>query len=595
MNNKAEGQHSSLYTMRRVLPFLRPYRFWVIVKLLCTILNAANDIFLVYVINILVNSSLSGDKEELSKSIQYMIIFIVIGIIMNFLDTYSSGRYSAYAARDMKDKFSSQIDHLPISYMETHHSGDLVSRMTNGITTIENFVKDDLMGIVFEIVRVSVSIIVMFFLSWKLLLFCIAILPLMAILTTRISRPLNEYSSRLQMSLAKSNSAVQDAISGIYMIKSYNLIQVMYGKFKSVLEQMLADSLLVEKRKSVMGSVSVFVETVPFLLFFLFGGYMVIQGDFTAGGLVAFAQLLTYLVGGMGSLPNKISNYSITAGVAGHLFELMDEKTERRGGKTPEISPSAPALEFINVSCSYDGLNRVLKDVSFTLPQGKTLALVGSSGSGKSTVFKLISGFYESQNGCIKLFDEALSEWELSAARSLISLVSQETFLFSGSIAENITCGKTEFNMKDVVRAAKMANIHDYIQSLPEGYQTLVGERGVKLSGGQRQRVSIARAILKDAPILLLDEPTSALDTESEMLIQEAIHHIMLDKTVLVVAHRLSTIIEADEVIVLDEGRIVESGTHKELLDKAGTYKRLYDKQWIKQAESLMVLEGEGA
>jgi ATP-binding cassette subfamily B protein len=524
-----------------------------------------------------------------------MIVFIIIGIIMNFLDTYASGRFSAYAARDMKDRFSVHINNLPVSYVETHHSGDLVSRMTNGVTSIENFIRDDLMGFVLEVVRVSVSIGVMIFLSWKLLLFCVIILPVMAVITTRISRPLNEYSSQLQRSLAKSNSAVQDMINGNYIIKSFNLIQVFYLKFKALLDQMLTDSLRVEKRKATMGAVSVFVQTAPFLLFFLFGGYMVINGDLSAGALVAFAQLLTYLIGGMGAIPYKINNYSTTAGVAAHLFEILDEKTERTGGNAPLISPSAPAIEFINVSYSYDEHKQVLNDVSFILHQGKTIALVGPSGSGKSTIFKLISGFYDYENGSIKLFEAPISEWELSAVRGRIAMVSQESFLFSGSIAENISCGKDEYSMEAVVEAAKMANIHDYIQSLPEGYHAHVGERGVKLSGGQRQRVSIARAILKNAPILLLDEPTSALDNESEMLVQEAIHRVMKDKSVLVVAHRLSTIIEADEILVLDQGRIVESGTHQELLGQEGTYKRLYYKQLIKQDDFQATFDGEGA
>jgi len=545
--------------------------------------------------NILVNSSLSGDNVELMRSIYYMMLSVVVGIIVNFLETYSSGRFSANAVRDMKDTFSTHIDKLPVSYMEARHSGDLSSRITNGATAIENFFNGDLGFILFNSIRLGVSLIVMLFMNWQLLLLCMVILPLMAILTSYISRPLNEYASRLQQSLAQTNSAVQDTIGGIHIIKSHNLVHVFFHKFKVRVDQMLIDSLVIEKRKAGMGLVSVFVQTAPFLIFFIAGGYLVITGHFTAGGLVSFAMLLNYLVNAMGVLPNLISNYKIVAGIAKHLFEILDEEVERTDGRRPEVSQAAPAIEFDHVSFSYEEHKWILDDVSFTVPQGKTVALVGASGSGKTTVFKLISGFYNIQGGCIKLFGEPLSDWELSYARSMISLVSQETFLFSGSLAENITCGKNHYSMDEVERAAKLANIHEYIRSLPDGYDSLVGERGVKLSGGQRQRISIARAILKNAPILLLDEATSALDTESEMLVTEAINRVKQDKTVIVVAHRLSTIIEADEVLVLDNGRIVERGTHDELLSVDGTYKRLYNKQLINQGDSLSFLEGKGA
>jgi ABC-type multidrug transport system fused ATPase/permease subunit len=496
----------------------------------------------------------------------------------------------------MKDDFSLQIGKLPVSCLEAHHSGELVSRITNGINTIERFFREDLTGIVFHIIRFAACVAVLLYMNWQLLLASMVLIPLMAVLTNVIGRPMSEASSRLQRSLARTNSAVQDTIGGIAVIKSYNLIDVLLQKFKKVNEQLLADSLAIEKRKSLMDSVSVLVRTAPFLLFFLYGGYMVVNGLFTAGGFVAFAQLVNYLVQGLGILPGQIGNFKMAAGVAKHLFELKDERTERTGGICPaHISPDAPALEFSHVSFSYDGAKKVLDDISFVLPQGKTVALVGPSGSGKTTLFELITGFYEYPEGCIRLFDIPLTDWELSSARSMISLVSQDAFLFTGTIAENIACGRSDYSMEDVRRAAMMAHIHDYIESLPDRYDTLVGERGVNLSGGQRQRISIARAILKDAPILLLEEATSALDPESEMLVQDAIRRMMRHKTVLVIAHRLSTIIDADQVIVLNEGRIVESGTHAELIARNGAYKRLYDKQFIHRADALPLDEGKGA
>lgn len=587
--------HAMPSTVKIMLPFLKPYRFWLGVKLASTLANTANDIFLVYILHILVNASLAGDQAELGTAIQYMILFIVNGAVLNYLETYSAGKFSADAARDMRDRISSHIGKLPISYIDSKHSADTASKMTNGVSAVENFLRDDLMGLVFQTIRLLASISAMLFLNWKLLLVCAAILPIMAALTSLVSSPLNKYSSIYYQSLAASNSAVHNAISGINILKSYNLIHILHNQFKTLLSRLLFDALKVERQQAIMSTVSVIGQFIPFLLFFAVGGYMVLEEQFTAGGLVAFAQLLNYLVPALTVIPRQINNYKIASGAVVHLFEILGEKPEHTGVNRPQISATAAAVSFVDVSFSYSKDKKVLDGVSFSLPQGKMMALVGTSGSGKTTIFKLIAGFYSNQSGCIKLYDEPLSEWDIDYARSHISLVSQETFLYSDTILANITCGKSEFGMEDAIQAAKMANIHDYIQSLPEGYYTHVGERGVRLSGGQKQRLSIARAILKDAPILLLDEATSALDTESEMLVQEAISRIMKDKTVLVVAHRLSTIIEADEVLVLDQGGIVESGTHHELLLKDGAYKKLYNKQLIHQSDSPSIFEMEGA
>ncbi|WP_152521938.1 ABC transporter ATP-binding protein [Paenibacillus alvei] len=292
--------------------------------------------------------------------------------------------------------------------------------------------------------------------------------------------------------------------------------------------------------------------------------------------------MITYLVQGLGALPYHFSQFKMAAGVTSHLFEVLDEKTERKGGWSIEITKSVPAIQFSGVSFSYDGRNNVLNDVSFILPQGKTVALVGSSGSGKSTLFKLIAGYFEPQQGSIKLYDKRLDMLELSEARSMISMVSQETYLYPYSIAENIAGGGENVSMVEIVKSAKMANIDSMIESMPNRYETLVGERGVKFSGGEKQRISIARAIMKDAPILLLDEPTSALDAESEKMIKESIKNLMKSKTILVAAHRLSTIVEADAIIVLENGKIVERGTHEELLEMKGVYFRVYNDDFSK-------------
>jgi ABC-type multidrug transport system fused ATPase/permease subunit len=302
----------------------------------------------------------------------------------------------------------------------------------------------------------------------------------------------------------------------------------------------------------------------------------------TFGSLFAFINLLNYVVNPLGSLPNILASMSEASGAAQRVFKLIDYIPERLDGRA--IKPSATQTRVIDlnhVSFSYEKDSPILKDVSFSIEKGKRVAIVGPSGGGKSTVLKLLLGYYPLPDSYIYLFGADLNTWQLKSARQQMAYVAQDTYLFPISIAENIRLGRLGASQVEVEQAARQANIHDFIVSLPGGYDTLAGERGARLSGGQRQRISLARAILKNAPVLLLDEATSALDTESEALVQEALERFMVDRTTVVIAHRLSTIKNADRVLVLDDGKIVEEGTHAELIAQGGLYQELYQRQFV--------------
>jgi len=578
MSNKNNIPSKSSF--KRLLPYLKPYRFLITLRLISTTFKAINDILLVYFIQLLVESADTGNSKQLSEFIYLMLLFVVIGIVVNFLESYSSACFSSYAARDIKKELVSHILKLPMSYIEKNHSGGIVSRLTNDIGSIEAFLNNDFIDLAFHLIRFSICFLYMLVLDWRLLLFSLIVIPIAVIITSIINKPLDKYAGKLQQNLAKVNSIVQDSIGGIHILKAFNLKKVLYQKYNKAVDETLKQSLSIEKRNSLIISVTVVIKMMPFVLSFFFGGYLVCVNKLTVAKLVGFVQMLNYLVQGASFIPLKISSYKVNMGVTDHLFELVDYATERTTGEEFKVNTDAIAIQFEKVSFNYDEKLQVLNDLSFEIPYGKKIAIIGPSGGGKTTVFKILCGFYETENCDIKIYGKNINEWKLSSLRSLISVVSQESYLFPGSIAENIGYGSLKASMEEIIIAAKSANAHEFIMELPNGYNTHVGERGARLSGGQKQRISIARATLKNSPILLLDEPTSALDTQSEALVQEAFNKIFQDKTVLIIAHRLSTIKESDEVLVLDEGNIVEKGSHEQLLQKDGLYKRLYNKQF---------------
>ena len=437
-----------------------------------------------------------------------------------------------------------------------------------------------------QTIRGIAAVIYIVSINWALALVSIVLTPAIFMLINALTHPIAQRSEEMQTEIGQVNSVAQDALAGAMVVKSFNLADIQDERFHQANTKALKKGIEIARFWSVINGAGFGLSIAPFIIAMGFGGYLIIDKQMSFGALFAFINLLNYVVNPLGNLPGIIASISEASGAAQRVFQILDHAAERQDGAiTQPIADTGPAvqelaIQFKDVSFAYADGNPVLKDVHLDIHKGQTVAIVGPSGGGKSTILKLIMGYYPMSDGHVRLFGDSLNDWQLAAARQQMAFVAQDTYLFPVSIGENIRCGKPGASQEEIERAARLANIHDFIMSLPDGYHTNAGEWGARLSGGQKQRISLARAILKDAPVLLLDEPTSALDAESEALIQEALDRFTRDRTTVVVAHRLSTIKNADRVLVLHNGQIVEEGTHDELIARGGMYLDLYQRQF---------------
>ncbi|MGS5019871.1 ABC transporter ATP-binding protein [Paenibacillus sp. JJ1683] len=570
---------------RRLTRYIKPYNLWVFIAVISSLCLAAIDIILGKAIEQMAQGTFSSTQNMI-----YLVVgMTVIGMPCKFVMRYASARFSVSALRDLRGDLVHKFYDLPVSSVESKFTGDLVSRLTNNTALLQNFFIQQFANLFYLPLVFTASLTLLLLTSWKLVLASLALMPVGMIITSLMSKPIEKYSKELQEKIAHLNAVGQDAIGGIPIVKAFNMQAVLLKKYMVITEEVVKRGLRLEKRYAFITPVGVMMLATPIILVIVYGGYLIQQGELNAGGIVLFLYLISFILQPVAMLPTIISQMKEAGGAAKHLFEVLDWPDERQDGKITSISQDLkeddaeskddiPVVSFEHLTFGYNEGNTVLKEISFQVGQGETVAIVGASGGGKSTIFKLLCGFNEpgEHAGTVQLFGKNLTDWNLTSLRSHISMVSQEPSLFPATIAENIGYGRLEATRKEIVEAAKAAHAHDFIVQLPEGYETLLSERGGGLSGGQKQRISIARALLKNAPLLLLDEPTSALDSQSEAQVQIAMNAAMQNRTVLVIAHRLSTVRQANRIIVLDQGSIVESGTHEELLGREGVYRKLY-------------------
>ncbi len=525
------------------------------------------------------------DRIEL---LQILCVLIVLSFLLKNVfglgQSYFMSAVEQGIMRDLRVTLYTHLHSLSLSYFTEERKGNIISRLTNDVRIIN----DSVMAVINSVFRDPPQIIaysvVLFLFNWKLTILVSLLLPATGLVIGKIGNTLKRASVSSQERMADITSILDETLSGIRIVKAFGMEHFEIEKFKKETRRFQEVMLRIIRRRSFGGPVSetLGATAVAIILWFMGQGILRGESDMTPGGFLFYITMIFQLMQPLKLFTQVFNSYQEGVAAGGRVFKILDERPRvhskegalRLGGFNEKI-------EYDRVSFRYDTGRMVLQEVSFTIAQGEIVALVGPSGSGKSTMVDLLPRFYDVTGGAIRIDGIDLRDLSIDSLRSLIGVVTQETILFNDTVHNNIAYGHPEIPEHLLVEAAKAANAHDFIVKLPQGYETTIGDRGVKLSGGERQRLSLARAILKNPPILILDEATSALDTESELLVQDAIEHLMKGRTSIVIAHRLSTVQHADKIVVIEDGRVREIGQHTELLREDGSlYKRLYDLQF---------------
>ncbi|MBI3139657.1 MAG: ABC transporter ATP-binding protein [Sphingobacteriales bacterium] len=551
----------------------------------CSPLARTSSNFLIQSINDFLNQSLAarGKIPTLGFICFFLIGFVFLKNLFLYLSYYVLNPLKNRVVNQLREDLYDKVLRLPIGFFNEKRKGDLMSRMTNDVNEVETSVVGTLEGWIRDPMTIIITLAALFLISYQLTLFILVLIPVLGLVIGRITRSLKRHSQDVANKYGETLSTLDETLGGLRVIKAFNVEKMLRAKFFKGNDELLHSKNKISYRRDLASPLSEVMGVALFTAVLYYGGVLVLQNQFLqASAFLMFLGVFYNIINPAKALSTSFSNMRKGAAAIGRIEEILKTPVTVDDNPNGKLLPAFTGkIEFRKVRFAYEDVV-ILDDINLVIEKGKTVALVGSSGAGKSTLADLVPRFHDVSGGEVLIDGVNIKDYSLTSVRSQLSIVTQEPILFNDTIANNIALGQQGATQEQIEEAARIANAHEFILKKEQGYNSNIGDRGSKLSGGERQRLTIARAVLKNPPILILDEATSSLDTESERLVQDAINNMMQNRTSIVIAHRLSTIRHADEIVVLQKGRIVERGNHEQLMEQGGFYKKLVEMQEVK-------------